>query len=155
MLLLVWRFLTIMLVAVALSAALAHLMELPGKMTYDAGLYVMLHRTLYPTFGHTAGWAEGVALISVVALAWRVRKRRPAFALTAAAAACQVAAMAVFLAFVQPANVTMAAWSLDAIPADWMQWRDRWEYGHAARAILESFGLAALVLSVLLETPRR
>lgn len=96
-----------------------------------------------------------MALISVIALAWRVRKRRPAFALTAAAAACQVAAMAVFLAFVQPANVTMAAWSLDAIPADWTQWRDRWEYGHAARAILESFGLAALVLSVLRETPRR
>jgi hypothetical protein len=82
-------------------------MELPGKMGYDARLSVLLHRTLYPTFGQTAGWAEGVALLSVLALTWRVRKR--AFALTATAASCQVAAMAVFLAVVNPANVTRRA----------------------------------------------
>jgi hypothetical protein len=153
MLLRTWRFLTIMFSAVALSAALAHLMELPGKMTFDARLYVMLHRTLYPTFGQTAGWAEGFALLSVVALSWRVRKRGSAFLLTAAAAVCQVVAMAIFLVFVQPANHTMAGWSLDAIPSDWASWRDQWEYGHAARAVLETVGLAALVLSVLQETP--
>lgn len=153
MLLRTWRFLTIMLTAVALSAALAHLMELPGKMTYDAPLYVLLHRTLYPTFGQTAGWAEGLALFSVAGLTWRVRHRGAAFPLTATAAACQIAAMAIFLAFVQPVNRTMAGWPLDAIPPDWTDWRDQWEYGHAARAVLETAALAALVLSVLRETP--
>ena len=99
-----WRFVTIMLVAIALSAALAHLMELPGKMDYDRRLYVTLHRTLYPTFGQTAGWAEAAALASVVGLAWGVRKRGVAFPITVTAAACQLAAMAVFLAVVQPAT---------------------------------------------------
>jgi hypothetical protein len=153
MLLKTWRFATIMLTAFALSAALAHLMELPGKMTYDAHLYVLLHRTLYPTFGRTAGWAEGFALISAVGLTWRVRRRGAAFPLTATAAVCQVAAMAVFLVFVQPVNRTMASWPLDAIPSDWAAWRDQWEYGHAARALLQTVALAALVLSVLRETP--
>jgi hypothetical protein len=148
-----WRFLTIMLVAIALSAALAHLMELPGKMSYDGPLYVKLHRTLYPTFGQTAGWAEGVALLSVIGLAWAVRNRAGAFPLTATAAACQLAAMAVFLVFVLPANRTMASWPLEAIPTGWERWRNQWEYGHAARALLELVALAALVLSVVRETP--
>jgi hypothetical protein len=153
MLLKTWRFLAVMLTAFALAAALAHLMELPGKMTYDARLYVLLHRTLYPTFGQTAGWAEGLALILVVGLAWRVRQRGAAFPLTLAAAVCQAAAMAVFLAFVQPANVTMASWPLDSIPPEWAGWRDQWEYGHAARAVLQTGTLAALVLSLVRETP--
>ena len=147
-----WRFFTIMLTAFALAAALAHLMELPGKMTLDARVYVMLHRTLYPTFGQTAGWAEGLALLSVIALTWVVRKRRAAFPLTVTAAVCQVAAMAVFLARVHPANRTMASWPLDAIPPDWTSWRDQWEYGHAARAVLLTVALGALVLSVVRET---
>lgn len=41
-----WQFATIMLMALAMAAAVCHLMELPAKMTYEARLYVMLHRTL-------------------------------------------------------------------------------------------------------------
>jgi hypothetical protein len=153
MLLKMWRLLTILLTAIAFGAALAHLMELPGKMTYDSHLYVLLHRTLYPTFGQTAGWAEGIALISVLGLAWRVRNRGAAFPVTLAAAAFQVTAMAVFLVFVHPANVTMFAWPLDAIPPEWTDWRDQWEYAHGARAVLQFGALAALVFSVVRETP--
>jgi hypothetical protein len=153
MLLRTWRFLSIISLALALSAPIAHLMELPGKMDYDARLYVMLHRTLYPTFGQTAGWAEGFALISVIGLSWRVRKRTRAFLFTTAAAVCQAAAMVVFLAVVQPANVTMADWSLDTIPPEWPRWRNQWEYGHAARAVLQTAALATVVISVLRETP--
>jgi hypothetical protein len=147
------RFSTIMLTAFAVAAALAHLMELPGKISYDARLYVMLHRTLYPTFGQTAGWAEGLGLLSVLVLVWQVRKRGAAFPLTVTAAVCQMAAMAIFLVFVQPANRTMGGWPLDAIPLDWSHWRDQWEYGHAARAVLLTVALGALVLSVVRETP--
>jgi prepilin signal peptidase PulO-like enzyme (type II secretory pathway) len=149
-----WRFITIMLTAAAFAAALAHLMELPGKMEFDARLYVLLHRTLYPTFGQTAGWAEGLALFSVIGLAWRVRKRGTAFPLTVVAAVCQATAMIVFLVYVYPANVTMSSWPLDSIPAEWTDWRDQWEYAHAARAILFTVALAAQVLGVVWETPK-
>src|SRR5881396_2238222 len=70
------RFSSIMAVAMTMSAAVAHLMELPGKMQYEPPLYVRLHRTLYPTFGKTAGPAEAVAVASTAALAWLARRRR-------------------------------------------------------------------------------
>jgi hypothetical protein len=61
--------------------------------------------------------------------------------------------MAVFLVFVLPANRVIASWQLDKIPSDWEQWRNQWEYAHAARAVLELVALAVLVLSVVRETP--
>jgi hypothetical protein len=36
-----------------------------------------------------------------------------------------------------------------------MHLRDRWEYGHAAGFVLQLFGFSALVISVLVETPRK
>jgi len=48
---------------------------------------------------------------------------------------------------VQPVNVEMMRWPLDAIPQDWTNWRDRWEYGHAVRAGLATAALGALTLS--------
>jgi len=42
----------------------------------------------------------------------------------------------------------------DTVPALWMQLRNRWEYGHAAGFAIQLFGLAALLISTLAETPR-
>jgi len=145
-----WRFSCIMSTAMTMSAAVAHLMELPAKRQYEPPLYVRLHRTLYPNFGRTAGPAEGLALLATCALAWWTRERRPgAFPLTAAAAGCLTAAHGIFWGVVQPVNVEMAQWPLDAIPRDWTAWGDRWEYGHAVRAGLVTGALAALTLSLV------
>jgi hypothetical protein len=38
-------------------------------------------------------------------------------------------------------------------PPDWTTLRDRWEYTHTARAILQAAALGFLVLSILVETP--
>jgi hypothetical protein len=148
-----WRFSSIMATATTMSATVAHLMELPAKMAYEPSLYVRLHRTLYPNFGRTAGPAEALAVLTTGVLAWWSRERRPrAFPLTAAAAGCLAAAHGIFWAVVQPVNVEMMRWPLDAIPDDWRSWRDRWEYGHAVRAGLASAALAALTLSLLTDT---
>jgi hypothetical protein len=137
----------------SMSAAVAHLMELPGKMQYEAPLYVRLHRTLYPTFGKTSGWAEIASVLTTAGLAWWTRKRRPAaFPATLAAGASLAAAHGVFWALVNPANRTMASWPLDQIPPDWTEWRDQWEYSHAARPVLVTGTLGALVCSLLQET---
>lgn len=143
-----WQFATIMLVALAMAAAVCHFMELPGKMEYDAPLYVMLHRTLYPTFGQTAGIAEALGVISSVVLVWRVRQQR-AFRPTLIGAILMVIAHVVFWTIVQPANEMMASWPLEKIPIDWTRWRNQWEYAHASRAVLIIGALAALVISIL------
>ena len=41
----------------------------------------------------------------------------------------------------------------ESVPALWMRHRARWEYGHATGFALQLIGLAALVTSVLVETP--
>jgi hypothetical protein len=133
--------------AVTMSAAVAHLMELPAKMRYEPSLYVRLHRTLYPNFGRTAGPAEAMAVLSTSLLAWWTRRHRPdAFRYTAGAAACVAAAHGIFWDVVQPVNVEMTRWPLDAIPQDWTTRRDRWEYGHAVRAGLVATALGMLAL---------
>ena len=144
------RFSSIMAVAMTMSAAVAHLMELPAKMQYEPPLYVRLHRTLYPTFGKTAGPAETVAVASTAGLAWMAqRQRRRSSRLTVAAASCLAVAHGIFWSVVQPANIEMMRWHLDAIPHDWTNWRNRWEYGHAVRAGLVTTALAALTWSAL------
>jgi hypothetical protein len=111
--------------AVTMSAAFAHLMELPAKKRYAPSLYVKLHRTLYPNFGRIAGPAESIAVVTTAGLAWWVRKRNPdAFPLTAIAAGSLAAAHGAFWALVHPANETMSSWKLDAIPPEWTRWRD-------------------------------
>lgn len=145
-----WPFTSILSTAVAMSAPVAHLMELPPKMGWDQELYVRLHRTLYPNFGRIAGMAEFVAVISTAGLAWWTRKRAPSsHPLTVTAAALWAASHTVFWTLIHPANTTMASWPLDSIPAEWAEWRSQWEYSHAVRAFLATGALAALVLSVL------
>jgi hypothetical protein len=136
--------------AMAMSAGVAHAMELRPKMRYEPPLYVRLHRTLYPNFGRIAGPAEVVAVLTTGMLAWWTRKRQPAaFPLIGTAAGCLAAAHAIFWSVVQPVNVEMVKWPLDAIPADWARVRDRWEYGHAVRAGLTTAALGALTCSIV------
>ncbi|HYO80556.1 MAG TPA: hypothetical protein VES20_04075 [Bryobacteraceae bacterium] len=145
-----WKFGSIISTAITMSAAVAHLMEMPGKMKYERELYVRLHRTLYPTYGRTAGYAEVLAVLSTAALAWWTQKRHlPAASLTTTAAGCLTAAHAIFWRLVAPVNKTMLRWDLDAIPPDWQNWRNQWEYSHATRAVLATGALSALVLAAL------
>src|SRR5688500_9861792 len=140
------RFGSVMSTAVTMSAAVGHLMELPAKMRYEPSLYVRLHRTLYPNFGRIAGVAEAFSLVATGGLTWWLARRRDkSFPLTLSAAACLAAAHGAFWALVAPANKTMASWPLDSIPPDWSRWRDQWEYTHAARAVLVTGALGALV----------
>jgi hypothetical protein len=39
------------------------------------------------------------------------------------------------------------------VPADWTSYRARWEWGHATISLVELIGFAALILSVLADTP--
>lgn len=100
-----FRFSSIMAAALTMSAAVAHLMELPAKMQNEPPLYVRLHRTLYPTFGKTAGPAEAVAVASTAALAWMTRRRDGRSSrLTVVAAGCLAAAHGVFWSVFQTAK---------------------------------------------------
>ena len=46
-----WQLLTVVLVALSLGLAFAHVLERPAKMQYPADLYVTLQRSLYVHWG--------------------------------------------------------------------------------------------------------
>lgn len=144
-----WRYATLMLTALTLGLAFAHALELPVKVGYDSSLYVQVNHTLYRYFALAGGPIEVSALAAAGVLAFLVRGRRPAFVPTLAAAVCLAAALAVFFAVIQPANVEFGDWTPTSVPADWTAWRNRWEYGHAAHAGLQFAALSLLVVSLL------
>ena len=154
MLLRIWRFLTVMLTALSMGAALAHLLELPAKVHYEPALWLRLLQTLYPpAFGTIGAFCEVGAVLAVLVLTLLVRRRRPAFAWTVAAAVCLVATHAAFWLLVAPVNATLLPLTPETLPPNWTFLRDQWEYTHAARAFLQIAALAALLVSILAETP--
>jgi hypothetical protein len=79
MVLQVWRFVTILLAALALSATSAHVLELPQKMQHGADLYSSVNTTMYRYFAIVGGlypafqWAFAGALAHLLAfVSWLV-----------------------------------------------------------------------------------
>jgi hypothetical protein len=157
MLLKTWRFVTIVLAALALTMESAHVLELPQKMHYDAQMYAAVNATLYRYFAIVGGVYQVGSIVVAAVLAFSVRKRRPSFRWTLTGAGCLLLAFAVWLTVVAPVNSQVARVFQAApasVPAVWMRLRNRWEYGHAAGFIVQLVGFCALVLSVLVETPQ-
>jgi hypothetical protein len=109
---------------------------------------------LYAMFG-TVGAVIDVATVIVLALlAYFVREHgRPGFRAALAAALLFALALILWWGIVYPVNVELAKWVNGPVPADWTRYRARWEWGHAAISLIELLGFAALVWSVLADTP--
>jgi hypothetical protein len=138
-----------------MGMAFCHALELVPKMHYGASLYLTLQRSLYLLFGAPVGAAiEVAAVIGTIGLIPLVRRRvRNSFRLTIAAAVCMATAHTIWWIWVNPANAAMAHMAIEAPSPGWVKWRDQWEYAHLARFALQLFGFAALLVSVLIETP--
>lgn len=149
----IWRFVTLLLVALSMSMAFCHALELIPKMRYDGPLYLTIQRSLYLLFGAPLGAAIEVgAVASSVALAFLVRKRGRAFTFTVVAAACMVVAHAIWWIWVNPANKAFFQMAINNPAPGWEAWRSQWEYAHLARFVLQFISFVSLLLSVVLET---
>ena len=144
---------TVLLTALSMGLALSHLLEMPAKMSYDGRLWLTLSHTLYGPFGTYGAVFEVGAVLASAALAFLVRKRGTTFRWTLIGAALMVATHAIFWIQVAPVNAQTAQMTPDALPAGWQDLRAQWEYGHAARAVLQILALTALTMSLLVETP--
>ncbi len=140
------QFLAIVLTALALVPAGAHLAELPNKIGLDREAYFIV-QNIY------AGWALfGIVLFGALAanlvLAIMLRRQRTPFWLALSAFLLVAATLAVFFAWTYPANQATSNWTV--VPADWGQLRTTWEYAHATNAVLTFLALCAVTWSVLL-----
>ena len=85
MLLRSWRFLTLLLAALALTMTSAHVLELPQKMGYDAQLYAAVNTTMYRYFALIGGVYTIGSLVAAGVLALLVRHHGDAFRWTSPA----------------------------------------------------------------------
>jgi hypothetical protein len=142
-----------MLTALSLSAAFAHLLEMPAKLTYDSALWLNLLQTLYPTYGKVSGVCEIGAVVMSLVLVVAIRKRPKAFRWTLLGASCLAVTHAIFWIWVAPVNAALVPLTPETLPSDWARLRDQWEFAHASRAILQIIALGAFVASILVELP--
>jgi hypothetical protein len=157
MLLKATRFVAIMLAALTLGLGFCHLMQLPSRMGWDQYLWVgsTVQGGLYALFGSVGAIIFVTTVIALALLAYFVREHgRPGFRLAFAAAVLFALALVLWWGLVYPVNVELATWVNGPVPADWTSYRARWEWGHAIIALVELAGFAALVGSVLADTPR-
>ena len=145
------QFFSLLFTALAAGIAFCHALELPNKMALSASTWLQVQKVLYNGFGRVLGPIEYGALVTTLVVLFMVRKRQMAFMLTLSASVLIVAGLVIWASFVGPANLRVD--TATSVPLDWMQVRDRWEYGHATRAILFVVGLVALLLSVLFDIP--
>jgi hypothetical protein len=151
-----WRFITIILAALALTMESAHVLELPQKMQYDMQMYSAVNTTLYRYFAIVGGAYQVSSIVAAAVLAFLVRTRWPSFGWTLAGAICLLLAFGIWLAVVAPVNSEVAEAlrsAPESVPAVWGRLRHRWEYGHVAGFVVQLVGLCALVRSVLVEIP--
>jgi hypothetical protein len=151
------RFVAIILAALTLGMGFCHLMELPARMGWDQYLWVgsTVQGGLYSLFGSVGAVIDVATIIALALLAYFVREHaRPGFRPALAAALLFALALVLWWVLVYPVNVELAKWVNGPVPADWTDYRARWEWGHAVISVLELAGFAALIASLLADTPR-
>ena len=147
-----WRFISLLLAALAMGMHLAHALELAPKMQWSAELYLPVQTTLYKWFGMIGPVFEVGALISVSILAFLLRARRPSFQFTLVSSISIVLALLAWVLFVLPANAQILQWQPGDIPSDWTHWRDQWQFGQAGIFFLHLIGFSSLIRSVIAES---
>jgi len=154
--------LAVMLAAVTMSLALAHALELPGKLRLSKEEYLAVQAIYYPGFT-IAGIAEVGSIIAALSLLIRTPQLSWQFWLVLAAFASLVAVQVIFWTLTQPLNeywlqnteLSRSAtrfFEAGRAPAaaDWTVMRDRWERSHVLRAIASVLALVLLTTAVAL-----
>jgi hypothetical protein len=157
---------SVMLVALGMSMALAHALELPGKLRLDKEQYLTVQTIYYPGFTIGGIFGEPGAMLATLALLIFTPFASTAFWLILAAFVGLLIMHGVFWLVTQPVNrvwlehqqlrgasaaffgVGAARESQPIADRNWTVLRDRWEYSYLARAVLAALSLVALVAAV-------
>ena len=146
------RWANLLLALLAVPAPLAHLLELPNNLALDGPLWLAVQQHLYRGWGPWLGApAEIGALMTALLLIHKRRTHPRTRRLTWLAAAVYTAMLATFFLFNAPVNTAVNGWTAATLPANWEDYRLKWEAGHAIAALLSLIGLYASLRCVWLE----
>jgi hypothetical protein len=147
------RFLVLLLAALTVGMKFAHVLELAPKLQWNAELYFPVQTSLYRLFGTVGPVIDVSAVLSAAVLAYMLRKRS-AFRLVLAGVAMMLLSLLVWLIIVAPASMTLNAWlTTSSVPADWMRWRDQWQYGQTGSFAFDLTGFCIFVAAMIREIP--
>lgn len=152
------RFLNLLLVALTLGMTFCHALEYPGKLRLSGPEWLTVQHNIYVAFGVIGAIIEVMAIATTWIVFAQLRSWKAARVLTLLAALAVTAALGIWFGWVEPVNTALNAWTPDTLPDNWTRFRDRWEAGHAASAVLFLLAFSALVVAILTETenpPRR
>jgi len=135
--------LALVLTAIALVPAAAHVLELPNKLPLEREAYLLVQQVY-------RGWSRlGVVVVAaLLATLWLAvvadeESEVPATLAFFAVLMTQV----VFWTFTFPVNRATHNWT--EAPENWEQLRDRWEISHAASAFLNFCAFVCVAVSIL------
>lgn len=139
------QFLAIVLSALALIPAGAHLAALPNKMALPQADYFTVQ-------GIYRGWALlgllwAAAIAVNILLAFLGRQQTWPFWCAVLAALCLALTLVVFFLWTFPANRATENWT--TAPQNWESLRQQWEYSHAANTVIVFVGLCFTSMSAL------
>lgn len=155
------QILSIGLVAVTMGLALAHALEFPGKRRLDEEGYRRTQAIYYPGFTLGGAFGEFGGMVAVLVL-FAATPAGPRWWPIALALLLLIVAHLVYWLITHPVNkewlhgqkLGRAGTSFFSVggarrapEAPWTALRDRWEYSHAARAVLAMVALLLLVLA--------
>ena len=146
------RFVNLLLVALTLGMTFCHALEYPGKLRLSGPEWLTVQHNIYVAFGVVGAIIEVLAIATTWIVFAQLRNWKAARVLTLLAALCVTAALGIWFGWVEPVNTALNAWTPDTLPDNWMRYRDRWESGHAASAVLFLLAFSALVMAILSET---
>lgn len=158
---------TILLVAGAMTPALAHALEYPGKLRLEKDAYVITQQIYYPGFTVGGGAAEALAIVATLLLVIVTPTGTVSFWLTLGAFVAMLCMHAVYWLLTHPVNnfwlkdvelkgpgrgffaFDPLGRTRDNAAPDWVTLRDRWEVSHMVRAALSVLALALLVIAAV------
>ena len=147
---------TLLIVMLATVPAVAHALELPGKMRLSKDEYAVIQRVYYPGFTF-AGLAEPAGILMTLILLIRTQDHQVSLIL---ALAGLVGMQVIYWFVTHPVNKVwiegqrlgaasgrfFSAGSDPSEIGDWVALRNRWEFSHVARAACSILSLVALLI---------
>jgi hypothetical protein len=148
---------TALVVVLTTVPAVAHALELPGKMRLSKDEYAVMQRVYYPGFT-VAGLAEPAGILMILILLIRAPVDHTMWFVVAFASL--VGMQVIYWLVTHPVNKVwiegqrlsaasgrfFAAGSDRAENRAWVALRNRWEFSHVARASCSMLGLIALLI---------
>ena len=135
------------LVALSGAIALAHVLQWPARHGPPATTAARAQRDVR-RYGIYLGIVEVGALIALLVALFKASAGSTEMWLAGGAALCVAAMIAVWAAWLRPLNTTIAAWSTEALPADWAHHHSGWSKWHRLRVILAIIAMALVLMGL-------